>query len=148
MTITFTDPNSGKQSQVLGYLDGFGFAFLVVADKPLNFEVAEIQSGGPFNNQSIGGNYAGGETFLPTGEAVPGVGEFSIDNVNHTVSILGGAQLGTYQMDASGSGRGIITAAAGTPFGSGNAVFYLIDSQRILGISLSGANPFVGRLEQ
>jgi hypothetical protein len=149
LTINFTDPNTGKAGSAFAYLDGVGGGFMLVPNKAVDFGTVEQQAAGPFNNQSIGGTYAAGALFL----VAPGaqnaiVGEMTVDNTNQTITVLGGSITGTYQMDASGNGRGTAVFNGSEPFGSTNAAFYVYGKKKLVGSGTTGSSPIVVRLEQ
>jgi len=149
VTISYTDPNTGKAGQVLLYLDGVGDGYVLAAGKAIDFGATELQAVGPFNDQSIGGTYVAGSLFVVPGQTTLGIDAGTVDNTHRTIQVLGSTTTGTYQMDLSGSGRGTAVFTSPVPFGSTNATFYVYGPNKIAGIGTMGdSSPFVVRLEQ
>ncbi len=146
-TFHFIDPNNGKSSDSIFYVDGFGDALYVSLGGIAQVGVADAQVTGPFNNQSIGGIYAFGSPFV--GAASLGVAEVNIDNTALTFTDENpSGSSGTYAVDASGNGRGTATLNNSTTFGDTNLIFYIKGPNNIIVMQKTSAAPTGGNLLQ
>lgn len=117
---------------------GFSMAFYLVAPGEgfvLGLGTLESQTGGPFDNSSISGNYAleRYDNFVSASGVVAadGVGDLSgtADGVDGNGAGMGATFTGIYSVSANGRGTVTTTPASGSPT---NWILYIISPSKIL----------------
>jgi hypothetical protein len=126
------------------YLVSPGRGFILSGNNSLEFGTFEPQTGGPFSNASVSGNYALGALPLLSS---PGTsfasGRLLADgagNLSGTLTTKAGTQTfaGTYSVSANGRTALSITPTSGSP---SNLVFYFVSASKAVGTQMTDFGP-------
>jgi hypothetical protein len=125
---------------------------------PFRIGMFEPQSGEPFGNASISGNYvletsgglnnyAFGPDFSPVSGVLTADGNGSLGGVSDNPGGSGIPFVGSYSVDSNGRATLAITPSVGRP---SNMVFYLVSPSKAVGIQVDpgATNPAVGIIEK
>lgn len=141
-----TVTGAGNHPPVL-YLTGSNAAFIVGTDTSVAFGVLEPQSGGPFTNSSLSGNYLGGSmqpTNSNSSEEVdlvqPSAGNVTVTGDHNSTQGNGSGNpttntfAGTYAV--SSNGRTVVSQS-----GVQNGVLYIVSPSKFVFIDTTSSNP-------
>ncbi len=154
ITGTYTVDSNGLGRGVINEVKGPGLGvfylvspdrgFILSGNDSLEFGTFEPQTGGPFSNASLSGNYALGTLPLLSS---PGTsfasGLLSADgvgNLSGTLATKAGTQAfaGTYSVAANGRTMLSITPTSGSP---SNLVFYFVSASKAVGVQMTDFGP-------
>ena len=146
--ITVADDSNPKSFYLVS--NGTGF---VIDTNPAMLGMFEEQSGGPFDNASLSGNYVVGTLpwpdnwdFSPVSGVAAADGKGNITTVTDGTSSTGLRSTGTYSVDTAGRTTLHLTPDNRSPL---NMVYYLISPSKAVGVSTdAGTNLGVQVLEK
>ena len=117
-TVSYTV--GAKTHNFVLYLDATNDGYILENSSNVAYGFFEVQAPGPFVNSSINGTFATGTWFPPVSTSPNTAAQITLNS-----GIVSGPITGSYNVDASGSGRG--TATLSSPvLGSSDVVFYII----------------------
>ena len=126
------------------YLVSPGRGFIISGNDSLELGTFEPQTGGPFSNASLSGNYALGTLPLlssPDTSLVSGVlSADGIGNLSGTLTTKAGAETftGNYSVAVNGRATLSITPSSGSP---SNLVFYFVSPSKAVGVQMTDFGP-------
>jgi IPT/TIG domain len=154
ITGTYTVDSNGLGRGAINEVKGPGLSvfylvspdrgFILSGNDSLEFGTFEPQTGGPFSNASVSGNYAlgtlpllssSGTSFASGLLSADGVG-----NLSGTLATKAGTQVfaGTYSVAANGRTMISITPTSGSP---SNLVFYFVSASKAVGVQVMDFGP-------
>lgn len=164
ITGTYTVDTNGLGRGVINEVKGPGLnvfylvssdrGFILSGNDSLEFGIFEPQTGGPFSNASLSGNYAWGTLPLLSSSGTSFVsGVLSADGVGSlsgTLTTKAGAQTfaGTYSVTTNGRTTLSITPTSGSP---SNLVFYFVSASKAVSVettNFGAANAAVNVVEK
>jgi Putative Ig domain len=139
---------SGSTTKAILYLVSNAKAFVLSPDVPISSGLVEAQTGSPFTNASLKGNYLGGTIPAPVLNVVSLVAADGAGNVHFTSDSSGPEGLlsnqaltGTYSVDATG--RAVLTVSGDTT----TRIFYVVSPTKTVLLSGDGGG-YLGSFEQ